>query len=289
MRKTGRGRQGLGLAVLCMSLAAGFAASPQAATAAEPAAKRPAKARSWEIGEFTTVRLAPKESGAPDNEHPVVLSAEGLRAQLAAVQAVVKGRPEALFGADELQQIVRPLTEALAAAGPGEDVLLLSTSRRDAGFLGTPYGITARLFVQGQALHFIVHDVRLDFFNAYRGTKVLPTFVYGSRVAAGADTIRSGGATSRRPDWLVFPLNAPVPALAPAAPATLLPAPAAAARTAPPAVAAPAPAPAPAAAPNPGFYDAQAERLRGLKRLRDQGLISEEEYQQKRREILQTL
>lgn len=288
MRKTGRGRQGLGLAVLYMSLVAGFAASPLAATAAEPAAKRPAKARSWEVSEFTTVRLAPKESGAPDNDHPVGLSAEGLRAQLAAVQVVVKGKPEALFGPDELQELLRPLTEALAVAGPGEDVLLLSTSRRDAGFLGTPYGITARLFVQGQSLHFIVHDARLDFFNAYRGTKVLPTFVYGSRATAGADTIRSASATSRRPDWLAFPLNAPVPTLAPVAPATLLPAPAPAARAVPPPAAA-TPAPAPAAAPNPGFYDAQAERLRGLKRLRDQGLITEEEYQQKRREILQTL
>lgn len=270
MRKTGRGRQGLGVAALCVALAAGFA-SPLVAGAAEPARKS-TKARSWEIGEFTAIRLAPKESGAPDNDQPVALNAEGLRAQLGAVQAVVRGRPEALFGADELQELVCPLAEALSVAGPGEDVLLLSTSRRDAGVLGTPYGITARLFVQGQVLNLVVHDARLDFFNVYRGTKVLPTFVYGSRAAAGADTIRSAGTSSRRADWLVFPLGAPAPTLVPAVPPALRPA-----------------AAAPARVPEAGFYDAQAERLRGLKRLRDQGLISEDEYQQKRREILQAL
>lgn len=278
MRKTGRGRQGL-VTALCAVLAVGFAL-PLVAGAAEPAGKA-AKARSWEIGEFTAIRLAPKESGAPDNDQPVVLSAEGLRAQLAAVQAVVRGKQEALFGADELQELVRPLTEALSVAGPGEDVLLLSTSRRDAGVLGAPYGITARLFIQGQALNLVVRDTRLDFFNAYRGTKVPPTFVYGSRAVAGTDTIRSAGASSRRADWLVFPLNAPAPTLVPAAPPALLPA--------SPARAEQPPAAAPARVPEAGFYDAQAERLRGLRRLRDQGLISEEEYQQKRREILQTL
>lgn len=281
MRKIGSGRHGLLLAALCAALAAGGVA--QRAAAAEPQAKRVAKQRSWDLGEFTTIRLAPKESGAPDNGHPVVLNAEGLRAQLGAVQVVAGGKTESLFGADELQELVRPLVDALSVAGPSEDVLLLSTSRRDAGLLGTPYGITARLFVQGQALNLVVRDARLDFVNAYRGTKMLPTFVYGSRTAAGADTIRSVAASSRRSDWLVFPLNAPVPALAPVTPATLLPA--APARAEQPAGA----APAPARTPDAGFYDAQAERLRGLKRLRDQGLISEEEYQQKRREILQTL
>ena len=283
MRKTGRGRQGLEIVALCAALAIGLVVAPTAASAAEPADKKASRLRTWEIGEFTTIRLAPKEAGAPDNDHPVTLNAEGLRAQLGTVQATVRGKTEALFGVDELQELVRPLTEALSVATPGQDVLLLSTSRRDAGFLGTPYGITARIFVQGAALHLVVHDVRKDFVNVYRGTKVLPTFVYGSLSAAGADAILSATATSRRSDWLAFSLNAPVPAIAPAAPPALLPA-------APPAAKAELPAAtAPARSPDAGFYDAQAERLKGLKRLREQGLISEEEYQQKRREILQTL
>jgi hypothetical protein len=63
---------------------------------------------------------------------------------------------------------------------------------------------------------------------------------------------------------------------------------------APAATVAPAP-PAPAAAPplprprDPGYADDVEQRLLTLKRLRDRGLISEEEYQQKRKEILQQL
>jgi hypothetical protein len=51
-----------------------------------------------------------------------------------------------------------------------------------------------------------------------------------------------------------------------------------------------APAPAPAARPAaPASADEIEQRLLTLKRLRERNLISEEEYQQKRREILQAL
>ncbi len=89
----------------------------------------------------------------------------------------------------------------------------------------------------------------------------------------------------------------------PAAAAAALPAvvaqppvPAAAPAAAPAAVAAPRPAPAAAAAPtapakprDAAFYEEQEQRLRALKRLRDAGLISEDEYQAKRREVLGAL
>jgi hypothetical protein len=65
------------------------------------------------------------------------------------------------------------------------------------------------------------------------------------------------------------------------------PAPAAGARIATPAAPA---AAAPALRPrDPGYADEVEQRLLTLKRLRERGLISEEEYQQKRREILQAL
>jgi hypothetical protein len=78
------------------------------------------------------------------------------------------------------------------------------------------------------------------------------------------------------------------PAAPPAAPAPAAVAPAA---VAPAAVAAPAAA-TPATVQRPrdaAFFEEQENRLRTLKRLRDGGLITEEEYQQKRREILATL
>jgi cytochrome c-type biogenesis protein CcmH/NrfG len=53
---------------------------------------------------------------------------------------------------------------------------------------------------------------------------------------------------------------------------------------------APAAAPPAAAAPRPAVSaDEVEQRLLTLKRLRERGLISEEEFQQKRREILQSL
>jgi hypothetical protein len=85
-------------------------------------------------------------------------------------------------------------------------------------------------------------------------------------------------------------------AAAPAAsppPVASAPVPAAAAPAAP-AVAPPAPAPAAergATRPkrDEAFYEEQEQRLRALKRLRDSGLITEDEYQRKRREILDLL
>jgi HAMP domain-containing protein len=59
-------------------------------------------------------------------------------------------------------------------------------------------------------------------------------------------------------------------------------------KTAPPAAAAPAPAPAPAAAPAPGMSKIE-ERLDLLKKLKSKGLITEEEYQAKKQEILDSL
>jgi len=61
----------------------------------------------------------------------------------------------------------------------------------------------------------------------------------------------------------------------------------------PPAAAAPARSPAPAAAPqrprDAAFLEELELRLQTLKRLRDRDLITEAEYQQKRREILDQL
>jgi mannose-1-phosphate guanylyltransferase len=60
----------------------------------------------------------------------------------------------------------------------------------------------------------------------------------------------------------------------------------------PPATVAPPPprAPAPAAAPDAeALYRNTSERLKALQKLRDTGVITEQEYQEKRREILKAL
>ena len=237
------------------------------------------KQRSWPIHEFTRIELVQREAVAEPNQHPATLQADALRQQLAQIQSVGRNGAQPLFAPDELGELVLPLTQALGRAGPGDDVLLLSGARRAGNMFVSPTAVTARLFVQGGQLQFIVHDARLEFYDTYRGTQTAPRFTYGARKAAGGVTVQSAAATNARSDWLAIPLQGTAPATAAPAPAALAPAPAATA-TAPPPV-------------RKALDAAAAEdierRLETLKRLRDKGLISEDEYQQKRKEILQLL
>lgn len=259
-------------------------------------AKRPESGRkSWRVGEFSDVKLAPLEPGAPANNHPVTLSTNLLRDLLNQIRiSGGSGAGEPLFAREELDELVDALAEALMVAGPREDLVFNSSSRRGGGILSMPYAVTARLFVQGDKLSIIVHDSRFDFFGEYRGSNKPPVFVYGSRATAGTATIDRAGASRRRADWLEMPLTL---AASPAVTVGMPAAPAAPGMPAPPAaVAAPVPAPAaapPAPVPNrprdAGFFEEQEQRLAALKRLREKGLITEEEYQQKRAEILKSL
>jgi hypothetical protein len=240
----------------------------------------------WRLNNFTWLKLVPAEAGAPANAHPASLSDEALVAALGPVQATVEGQSVPLFAKNELKGLARPLREALALAKPGDDLVLLSTFKRGGGFMEMAVGLTARLFVADDALQLIVRDARLNFMDRYSADRTLPTFTYGSRTAASGAALDAPGATRRRADWLSLPL-APAPAAVPVAAPAPAPAPAVTPAALPP-KAAPAPPPAPAAR-DEAFYEAQAQRLRALKKLRDENLISEAEYQEKREAILKTL
>ncbi|WP_298824951.1 SHOCT domain-containing protein [uncultured Piscinibacter sp.] len=249
---------------------------------------KPAEASSqrvWRIGEFTAIQRAEREAGAPASQHPARFAPETIRQLLAPVRLVTSRGTQPLFAPDELNDLIEPLSEALASVGPDEDLLLLSTHRRGEGVLRAPLGLTARLFVHGDALHLIVHEARRDFVDAYIGSRITPTFTFGSRNKPGLASVQDPSAAQRRADWLAIPLNrAPAPAVAP--PPVVLPA---AAPAVPPQQLAPAAPPAPPRPAAPASADEIEQRLLTLKRLRERGLISEEEYQQKRREILQAL
>jgi len=244
------------------------------ALGARPAAE--AEQTQWTLSAFTWVKRVPAEPGAPPNAQPAQVSAEALRALLAPVQARVEKKDVPLFGRDELKELAGALSEALALAQPGEDLVLLSTGKHGASFFQPAEGLTARLFVQGGALHLIVHEARVEFLTAYQLANVQPTFTYGARGTASAALLQAPKATRLRPDWLAFPLTPP-PAPAP----TAAPAPT------PALTAAPAVTPAPAA--EDAAYEAKARRLRTLKRLREDNLISEAEYQERRDAILKAL
>lgn len=228
----------------------------------------PAAQRGWQVREFSRIELVARQAGAQSNEHPADLSPDALRERLARVRYMADNKPRPLFDTDELAELVGPLSQAFERAGPGDDVQLLSSSRRDGGLLTRPTAVTARLFVQDGQLQLIVHDARYEFYDAYRGAQIAPRFVYGSRLAAGSMVLSAANATNTRADWLSI---AP-----PAAAAIIAPTPAA-------------PAPAARALPEPAKSEPIEQRLEMLKRLREKNLISEDEYQQKRKEILQLL
>ena len=249
------------------------------------AVKVDAAQRSWRIGEFTTVQLVPAEAGAAPNQHPARLTADALRWQLGGIRTTVDGQMVPLFAADEVNEFAEALAQALAMAGPGDDILLLSSSRRGASFLADVTAVTARLFVQDGSLQFIVRDARGAFVKEYINSRTPPKFSYGSRTSASGVALVNSSATSRRGDWLALGLS--VPGAAPAvvaAPLVAAPVAGVAAPAVPAAVSA-------AAAPvvqEPLQTEAE-HRLATLKRLRDRGLISEEEFQEKRKEVLKLL
>ena len=252
------------------------------APVARPAA--PGGQTQWKLSKFSWLKRVPAEPGAPANAQPVAISADALQAALGPVRAQVAGEDLPLFAKDELKVLAKALSEALALATPGEDLLLLSTFKRGGGLLETPVGLTARLFVADGALNLLVHDTRLPFMDRYLADGTLPTFAYGSRTVAAPSDLQAPGARRRRSDWLVLPLTAP-----PAPPAvpvvTAVPAPA---PLAPPKVATE-PKPEPSAVRDAAFYEAQTQRLKALKRMRDEGALSDAEYTAKRDAILKTL
>jgi hypothetical protein len=241
--------------------------------------------RVWRLHEFSTIALVGREPGAAENRQPVQVPADVLRQQLAQVRTAARdGTEQALFDPGELAELAPPLAQALERAQPGDDVLLLSAARRGGGILASPRAVTARLFVQGEQLQMIVHDARFEFYDAYRGTHTEPRFTFGSRGApASGVSISSAGAASVRADWLAMPLRA---AAATAGSVQTAPGPL------PVSVATPTPAlqtPAPRGALDAAAAEDIERRLETLKRLRDKNLITEDQYQQKLKEILQLL
>ena len=254
--------------VIAGLLLAGLAvATPAAAAGPEPAAVavRPAI---WEIRKFMSVKIVPREAGAPANEHPLALEPEALRLRLSGL-TIASGRR--LFEKDELALLVGPLCQALAAATPGEDILLLSNYKREgSGWLVSPKAITARLFQQAGRLNLIVHDDRFEFYNKWvQDRDKEPVFEFGSRAHPGSAQLRSPEGSSIRPDWVVLPMAsaAAVPVAASAVTAVMPAAPAPPVR-------------------DEAFFEQQQQRLRGLQRMRDANLMTEVEYQEKRKEIL---
>ena len=249
--------------------------------------------------EFGFVRIETREPGAELNSHPVRIEPAGLRAMLTEVQWS-GAKPEQLFSTKELDQLVPPLSSALAHVTPEQEVsFAVSDQHSFMGPLASRVVTTGRVFRRDQALEIIFGLVRKDFESQFRGSGYLIAFEPGqrakvvdpeSRVALAAST-----GAQRRADWVALSLAAPAPLAAPAAapaaasgaanPSTTSPN-ASATPNIPATAATPAPTPPAAARDADSIAKSIGERLKALQKLRDSGLISEAEYQERRRAIL---
>ena len=253
-------------ATVATALLAG-SVGPVYARSTEVAPVAPSKVHqtTWDLNSSTFIRLVPREKGAKPNEHPVKLDAAVLAAKLGAILTTTQEKQESLFEKAELGMLTRTLSEALALADPGEDLLIFSGNKRGHGTFSATTAVVARLFVKDGALNFLVHDTRLEIYVFRMNRSDMWRLPTASRTAPTQEAIQCPGAVSVRPDWLVLPLDL-------------------AARAE---VAVPVPAPKPQEVlPSPVNSE---QRLRLLKQLREENIISEEEYQTKRREILKTL
>ncbi len=239
----------------------------------------PTTRRQWDLSVFSWIRRSSAEPGAPANSHPFQASPKALEQTLGSVLVASPQGEEHLFDEGEAAGLSRSLSEALAVTLPGEDLELVSTVKRLGAISSYALTVTARIFVVGGRLNLLVHDARRDVAFAYNLDFQPPKFEFGSRAKASAVILRAEGAEVRRPDWLVLPL----PVAEPQAKATPMP---------PPATVAPAPtSPAPVAAPPAPAAPAPTleSRLLRLKQLREQNLITEEDYAKRKQELLREL
>jgi len=230
----------------------------------------PPRRATWELRQFNWVKLVDQEKGAEPNAHPVRVTPAGVRVLLSKVQVLPGG--ESLFSREDLDRFQGPLAEALGLAAPGEDVVVFCTSRKDGGFLAPEMTLTARMFAKGDRLHLIVQETRLEYAGPARAHVGPPLPGYGSRTQPGKAALKAEGAELLRPDWVAFPVAEAAKGPDPAPAAAAAPAPDPQVRSVPLVV---------------KTHKGSAEdRLRTLNRLREEKLVTEEEYQRKRKEIL---
>ena len=238
------------------------------------------------------VKLQAIETGAPANDHPHVFTGQ-LGSLLASLDAAgnlsLADGKTAIFTEDELAEIADPIAAAFARATPQQDVIFQSGGARGLfGRYSTDSYTTGRLFVRDGELNVIlgvVHErPNLNMNQDYR-----PEYPVGSRSGpreSGWQLSEDPGTRiERRDDWIRLPLaaSAPAPEAVEAAPLTAAPA-----ATPEPEVPTPEPAAVEPSADDPIQQRAREfeQRLRVLDDLKARGLITDEEFRQRRQAIL---
>jgi hypothetical protein len=239
-------------------------------------------------GTFDYVRIERAEDGAAPNLHPLDITEEDLARLLGTVRLGTKP----LLGKEDLEEIVPHLAAALGRATAQQDVSFAVAGKHSAfGLLSARDVTTGRLFNTAAGLQLIVGLAHKPFEDQFKAGGPLIPFEPGRRAAPLAEPVAlklaASAGTLPRADWAVLrpgtlaqvQTQVPVPAQAP--PAAKAAAPAAAAVS-------PLPPAAPATPAEARFREI-SERLKTLERLRDAGLITPQEYEQKRKQIVEGL
>jgi hypothetical protein len=258
----------------------------------------------WQKGN-DFVRIEKADGGTAPSSLPK-LSADAVRAVLASVQITGDEGSGPLFDNDQLSAIAAPIARALAQATPGQDVAFaIHVQSGILDYLGPPRATAGRIFIDGDSVGLIlgmVHDTFLtstfaaDPARIRTGSRLTPQETEHRILPAGAVSLAVAG----RSDWAKIssyawtgtygmPMTqAPVPA-APAAPVMAPTATAAPMPTPAPTVAMPAAPAAAVAAPVPTDPVQIEQRFAALKRLLDNHMISQEEYDHAKADLLKAM
>ncbi len=256
------------------------------------------------------VRLEPASAEVQQHSplgHPLAASPAELQSVLASLRYVESGllagsSEQPVFAADELQDLVPALQSALAAATPGQQVRFASFTRRG-GALGQQRKTEGVVFVdRADRLNLAFVDIHEfagpdeDFFRFLELTDRDPLITRPSLIALHSDHPGHRSLTEQERQPLPLWIRADLTAVAAEPDRTEHPVaadePVASEVQADPVASEPAP---PAAAPAPPSSEVDRielqvrQRLQFLKELHEDGLISTEEYEQQRREVLQRL
>jgi hypothetical protein len=238
-------------------------------------------------GTFNYVRIERAEDGATPNQHPVDLNDDDLAHMLAAVR--LGSKP--LLDKTDLEDIVPHLVVALSQASPQQDVSFAVAGKHSPfGLLAARDITTGRLFNTPSGLHLIVGLAHKPFEDQFKAGGPLIPFEPGRRAGPLPDAVElklaPAAGTLARADWVVLRPGAIAVAPAPAqAPTQAAPAPAPVPAPVPPAAKPIASEPTPAEA----RFREISERLKTLERLRDAGLITPQEYEHKRKQVVDGL
>ncbi|QSI78788.1 SHOCT domain-containing protein [Niveibacterium microcysteis] len=237
-------------------------------------AKSPEKKMTW--GEWDFIRLATRGDGSKPNAHPVQLNVKQVAAALASIQGMPFKDVKSLFSDSEVERLSQAVVAGLKNATPDQELVFVSTGQHAwTGLVAPVVGNCGRIFFADGKLNVLLGMHHADFVaDKQNGSRLDPKFDFGSRTLPAKNVnltgVTEGQATLVRNDWIALTLQPDnTPAAASATPST---------------------APAATAAPiGDSFYTKQESRLKALQRLRDQGLITEAEFQAKRAQIIKDL